>query len=191
MLNWFCIFLSIHSNLDCFVCSCCIGRRQAKLYPSWTKFGSSWAHSSWCPHNCCTSRNKNHSTCTTCDQIRYIEQCKQCGTLKSLNRMEIISYVCIFVEEHVGSVVSSVPAGVSAYSHSVIHGHSAVVHPVIQPVHKTIISHHAPILAEPIISAHHHHHAAPLLHAGPALSLAHSPLAYSHDSLSYGGGHIW
>lgn len=93
-----------------------------------------------------------------------------------------------------GSVISSVPAGVSAYSSSVIHGHAAIVTPHIQPVHKTIIS-HAPVLAEPILSAHHHHHGAPLLHAAPALSLAHSPLAYSHDSLAYGGGHygghIW
>lgn len=99
----------------------------------------------------------------------------------------------IFVEEHVGSVISSVPAGVSSYSNSVIHGHSAIVTPVIQPVHKTIIS-HAPVIShEPILSGHHlhHHHEAPLLHAGPALSLAHSPLAYSHDSLAYAGGHLW
>lgn len=75
-------------------------------------------------------------------------------------------------DEHVGSVISSIPTGVSSYSTSVVHGHGAVVHPVITPVHKTFIS-HAPIVAEPVIEAHH-------FAAAPALSLAHSPLAYSH-----------
>lgn len=87
---------SIHSNLDCFVCPCCIGRRQTKLCPSRTKFNpssSSWAHYSCSPHNSCSSCNQNRSTCTTCDQIRYIEQCER---MEHKNRSNRMANNCVF-----------------------------------------------------------------------------------------------
>lgn len=49
----------------------------------------------------------------------------------------------------VGSVVSSIPTGISAHSSSVIHSHGAVVTPVVTPIQKTIVS--APLISAPIV----------------------------------------
>jgi len=100
--------------------------------------------------------------------------------------------------EHVGSVVSSIPTGVSAHSSSVVHSTGAVVTPVITPVHKTVVAapvvHAAPIVHAPIV---HKTYAAPLAyhsyaaHAAPlAYTSYHAPLAYSSYG-AYAGHSLW
>ncbi|XP_031619673.1 cuticle protein 12.5-like [Contarinia nasturtii] len=88
--------------------------------------------------------------------------------------------VVVHSSAQVGSVVSSIPTGVSSHSSSVVHSTGAVVTPVITPVQKTIIS--APVVAAPVYKTY----AAPAVyqspvayHAAPALSYAHAPLSYS------------
>lgn len=116
-----------------------------------------------------------------------------------LNQMSIFFYS--YIDEHVGSVLSSIPTGVSAHSSSVVHSTSPVVSSVVTPVHKTIVS--SPIVAEPILSAPilktvHHAPAfysqplvsSPLIKtyaAAPAFS-AYSP--YAHNPLAYSAS-IW
>jgi len=103
---------------------------------------------------------------------------------------------------HVGSVISSVPTGVSAHSSSVVHSTGAVVTPVVTPIQKTIIApapivktiapapiYTAPIVktyaAAPAYSAYSAYSAYPSYPAYSAYSayahapVAHAPLAYS------------
>lgn len=54
------------------------------------------------------------------------------------------------IDEHVGSVLSHVPTGVSAYSTSVVHGAAPVVSSVVTPIQKTYVS--APVVSEPIVT---------------------------------------
>lgn len=56
-----------------------------------------------------------------------------------MSRIIISLFFLLYIEEHVGSYLSHVPTGVSAYSNSVVHGTSPVVSQVVTPVHKTIV----------------------------------------------------
>lgn len=82
----------------------------------------------------------------------------------------------------VGSVVSSIPTGVSAHSSSVVHSTGAVVTPVLTPIQKTIV-HSAPLVSAPIVK-----HISPLAYSSPLVS---SPLAYSAPIAYNGWNNGW